>query len=94
MSASSSNLGPKTILTVLQDSTIKEDLRLKAAQELAETFESNVNSSGYPAFLDTAMKAFIKVLQEGESHFFSEFNVQQVSALLITISVFNLCSFL
>lgn len=76
--SSSNNLGPKTILNVLQDTTIKEDLRLKAAQELAETFESNVNSPGYPVFLDTAMKAFIKVLQEGESFFFSEFNVQQV----------------
>lgn len=73
------NLGPKTILNVLQDTSIKEDLRLKAAQELAETFESNINSSGYPLFLDTAMKAFIKVLQEGESHYFSDFNVQQVS---------------
>lgn len=73
-----SNLGPKTILNVLQDTTIKEDLRLKAAQELAETFESNVNSPGYPVFLDTAMKAFIKVLQEGESFYFSDFNVQQV----------------
>lgn len=72
------NLGPKTILNVLQDTNIKEDLRLKAAQELAETFESNINSSGYPLFLDTAMKAFIKVLQEGESYYFSDFNVQQV----------------
>lgn len=73
------NLGPKTILNVLQDTSIKEDLRLKAAQELAETFDSNINSSGYPHFLDTAMKAFIKVLQDGDSYFFSDFNVQQVN---------------
>jgi transformation/transcription domain-associated protein len=53
-------------------------LRLKAAQELAETFESNVNNPGYPAFLEVTMKTFLKVLQEGEAHFFSDFNIQQV----------------
>ena len=74
----SGTAGANTIVKVLGDSTIKEDLRLKAAQELAETFENNVNCPGYPNFLDGAMKTFLKVLQEGEPHFFSDFNIQQV----------------
>ena len=72
------NMGASTIVKVLGDSTIKEDLRLKAAQELAENFENNVNSASYPAFFDITIKTFLKVLQEGESHFFSDFNIQQV----------------
>lgn len=72
------NMGASTIVKVLGDTSIKEDLRLKAAQELAETFESNASSPGYQAFLDMTMKTFLKVLQEGECHFFSDFNIQQV----------------
>jgi hypothetical protein len=80
MAGSSSNsIGANAIVKVLGDLTIKEDLRLKAAQELAETFESHVNNPGFPAFLDSCMKTFLKVLQEGEAHFFSEFNIQQVT---------------
>ena len=75
---SGANVAASTIVKVLGDTSIKEDLRLKAAQELAETFESNVNSTGYPAFLEMTMKTFLKVLQEGECHFFSDFNIQQV----------------
>lgn len=77
----SGTAGANTIVKVLGDSSIKEDLRLKAAQELAETFENNVNCPGYPNFLDGAMKTFLKVLQEGEPHFFSDFNIQQVNKL-------------
>lgn len=74
----SGTAGANSIVKVLGDSSIKEDLRLKAAQELAETFDNNVNCPGYPNFLDGAMKTFLKVLQEGEPHFFSDFNIQQV----------------
>lgn len=65
-----------SIVKVLGDTSNKEDLRLKAAQELAETFENNLSC---PGFLDGAMKTFLKVLQEGEPHFFSDFNIQQVN---------------
>lgn len=65
-----------SILRVLGDPANKEELRLKAAQELAENFESSIN---IPNFLDLAMKTFIKVMNEGEAHFFSDFNIQQVS---------------
>lgn len=82
---SAANVGASTIVKVLGDTSIKEDLRLKAAQELAETFESNVNSTGYPAFLEMTMKTFLKVLQEGECHFFSDFNIQQVRIYDFTI---------
>lgn len=74
-----------SIVRVLGDTSNKEELRLKAAQELCENFEQSIN---IPGFLDGAMKTFIKVLQEGEPHFFSDFNIQQVSSnkLLILLA--------
>lgn len=81
----SGTAGANSIVKVLGDSSIKEDLRLKAAAELAETFENNVNCPGFPNFLDSAMKTFLRVLQEGDPHFFSEFNIQQVRNMNIHI---------
>lgn len=93
----SGTTGANAIVKVLGDPTIKEDLRLKAAQELAETFDNNVNCQGYPNFLDNAMKTFLKVLQEGEPHFFSDFNIQQVKfrskVLLENLMIQNQISF-
>lgn len=42
-----------------------------------------INSSQYPAFLDHMMKIFLKILQEGEPHFISEYNIQQVRKLIL-----------
>lgn len=40
-------------------------------------------SSQYVAFLDHMMKIFLKILQEGEPHFISEYNIQQVRKLIL-----------
>jgi transformation/transcription domain-associated protein len=40
-------------------------------------------SAQYPAFLDHLMKNFLKILQEGEPHFISEYNIQQVRKLIL-----------
>ena len=40
-------------------------------------------SSQYPAFLEHLMKYFLKILQEGEPHFISEYNIQQVRKLIL-----------
>lgn len=40
-------------------------------------------STQYPAFLDHMMKIFLKILQEGEPHFISEYNIQQVRKLIL-----------
>lgn len=40
-------------------------------------------SSQYPGFLDHMMKIFLKILQEGEPHFISEYNIQQVRKLIL-----------
>lgn len=68
---------------ILGDSTAKDDLRLKAALELTEHFETITHCPGYQTFLEQSMKIFLKVLQEGEPHFISEYNIQQVSVIFI-----------
>ena len=40
-------------------------------------------STQYPTFLDHLMKNFLKILQEGEPHFISEYNIQQVRKLIL-----------
>jgi transformation/transcription domain-associated protein len=63
---------------VLGDPQAKDELRLKAAQELTEQFETIVHCPGYKNFLEQTMKIFIKILQEDNISFISEYNIQQV----------------
>lgn len=67
-----------SIVKVLGDPNSKDDLRLKAAQELTENFETITQCPGYPTFLEQSMKIFLKVLQEGDPQFISDYNIQQV----------------
>lgn len=69
----------RSYVTMLGDPSAKDEIKLKAAQELSENFELITQCSGFQAFLDHSMKIFIKILQEGDPHFISEYNIQQVS---------------
>ena len=40
-------------------------------------------SSQYKTFLEHMIKIFLKILQEGEPHFISEYNIQQVRKLIL-----------
>lgn len=68
----------RSYVTMLGDATAKDETKLKAAQELSEHFEVITQCSGYQSFLEHSMKIFIKILQDGEPHFISEYNIQQV----------------
>lgn len=73
----------RSYVNMLGDATAKDELKLKAAQELSEHFEIITQCAGYPNFLDFAMKTFMKVLQEGDPHFISEYSVQQMRKLIL-----------
>ncbi|XP_028982080.1 transformation/transcription domain-associated protein [Diachasma alloeum] len=73
----------RSYVTTLADPGSKDELKLKAAQELSENFEVIMCATQYPAFLDHLMKIFLKILQEGEPHFISEYNIQQVRKLIL-----------
>lgn len=87
--ASTSSTGPqvdpvqmntfRSFVTMLGDPTAKDETKLKAAQELSEHFEVITQCSGYQSFLEHSMKIFIRILQDGDPHFISEYNIQQVS---------------
>nr|XP_022907724.1 transformation/transcription domain-associated protein [Onthophagus taurus] len=73
----------RSIVAMLADSTCKDDLKLKATQEISESFEQFLSSPVYHSFLDHLIKVFLKVLQEGEPHFIAEYNIQQVRKLIL-----------
>lgn len=69
-----------SFVNMLGDPNAKDETKLKAAQELSENFELITQCSRFGAFLEHSMKIFIKILQDGEPHFISEYNIQQVRA--------------
>ncbi|XP_044007561.1 transformation/transcription domain-associated protein isoform X2 [Aphidius gifuensis] len=73
----------RSYVSMLADPNSKDELKFKAAQELSENFEVIICSPQYPAFLDHLMKIFLKILQDGEPHFISEYNIQQVRKLIL-----------
>lgn len=72
-----------SFVTTLGDPTAKDETKLKAAQELSEHFEVITQCSGYHTFLEHSMKIFIKILHDGDPHFVSEYNIQQVRKLIL-----------
>lgn len=73
-----------SFVNMLGDPNAKDETKLKAAQELSENFELITQCSRFGAFLDHSMKIFIKILQDGEPHFISEYNIQQVRTTTCT----------
>ena len=72
-----------SFVSMLSDPGAKDENKLKAAQELSENLEVIVSSPQYPAFLDHAMKNFLKILQDSEPLFIAEYNIQQVRKLIL-----------
>jgi transformation/transcription domain-associated protein len=73
----------RSYVTMIGDPSAKDEIKLRAAQELSEHFEAITQCAGYQSFLDHSMKIFLKVLQDGEPHFISEHNMQQVSIFFL-----------
>ncbi|KAI4454767.1 ataxia telangiectasia mutated atm -related [Holotrichia oblita] len=75
----------RSYVTMLADPNCKDDLKLKATQEISENFETILSSSLYQNFLDHSVKIFLKILQDGEPHFIADYNIQQVRKLILEI---------
>lgn len=71
----------RSYVTMLGDPTAKDEIKMKAAQELSENFELITQCSGFQLFLEHSMKIFIKILHEGDPLFISEYNLQQVNPI-------------
>ncbi|XP_045469394.1 transcription-associated protein 1 isoform X2 [Harmonia axyridis] len=73
----------RSYVTMLADPSAKEDLKLKAAQEISENFEIILSSPHYAAFLEHSVKIFLNLLGHGECLFIAEYNMQQVRKLIL-----------
>ena len=60
-------------LCVLNDTTAKEEIRLKAAQELSDNLDVAIASPHYQQFLDIGLRVFLKVLKELPNHSIAEY---------------------
>lgn len=76
-----------TILTIIffNDRSIFDVILISIVivDRFVESLQVIMCSSQYPAFLDHMMKIFLKILQDGEPHFISEYNIQQVRKLIL-----------
>ncbi|XP_017777683.1 PREDICTED: transformation/transcription domain-associated protein isoform X2 [Nicrophorus vespilloides] len=75
----------RSYINMLVDPAYKDDIKLKAIQEISENFETILSSSMYASFLEHSIKIFLSILQEGEPHFIAEYNIQQVRKLILEI---------
>lgn len=74
----------RSYVTMLGDPTAKDEIKMKAAQELNENWELITQCGNFQSFLEHSMKIFIKILQEGDPLFISEYNLQQVGDRLFS----------
>ncbi|XP_017462467.1 PREDICTED: transcription-associated protein 1 [Rhagoletis zephyria] len=73
----------RSYVNILSDPSAKEEIKFKAAQELSEHFELIIQSPSYPAFLELALKVFIRILQDGEPQFIQENSSQHIRKLIL-----------
>ncbi|XP_044312548.1 transcription-associated protein 1 isoform X4 [Drosophila rhopaloa] len=73
----------RNYLNILNDSSAKEELKLKATQELSEHFEMIIQSPAYPSFLENSLKIFMRILQDGEPQFIQENTMQHIRKLIL-----------
>lgn len=73
----------RSYITLLSDATSKDEMKLKAAQELSEQFEIITSASVLPQILDPALRVFIRILNDGEPQFISENTQQHVRKLIL-----------
>ncbi|XP_037728552.1 transcription-associated protein 1 isoform X4 [Drosophila subpulchrella] len=75
----------RNYLNILNDSSTKDELKLKATQELSENFEMILQSPAYPSFLDNSIKIFMHILQDGEPQFVQENTMQHIRKLILEL---------
>uniref|UniRef100_A0AAR5Q8F1 FAT domain-containing protein n=1 Tax=Dendroctonus ponderosae TaxID=77166 RepID=A0AAR5Q8F1_DENPD len=72
-------------IKTLDNPDCKDDLKLKAIQEISNNFELILSSTHYTTFLSLSIKVFLNILGEGEPYFIAEYNIQQVRKLILEI---------
>ena len=69
-------------LCILNDTAAKEEVRLKAAQELSDNLDVAIASPHYQQFLDCGLRVFLKVLKELPNHSIAEYRCVSLSLRL------------
>uniref|UniRef100_A0A915HPX3 PIK-related kinase FAT domain-containing protein n=1 Tax=Romanomermis culicivorax TaxID=13658 RepID=A0A915HPX3_ROMCU len=76
----------EVLLKTLADSSLRDDMKLKALQEINDNFEAIVTTSAYQPIADNLLKIFTRSLQtETTPQFIGENNTQQLRKLMLEI---------
>ena len=70
-------------LAILAEAGSRDEAKLKAAQELSDNMDVALTNPEYPRFLESALKIFLKVLQDIPNASISEFTNQQTRKLVL-----------
>ena len=77
----------RSYLNVLGDSQSKDESKLKAAQELNDSFDVIIAHSQYQTFLDHAMRVFLKLLQVGMLKYVEHLNSRFLEHLILFMNI-------
>lgn len=73
-------------LSVLGDPMSKDDAKLKATQEMTENFETLIQLPEFQTnYVESSLKIFLKVVNETEPQFISDYNIHQLRKLILEL---------
>ncbi|MFH4979685.1 hypothetical protein AB6A40_006394 [Gnathostoma spinigerum] len=71
------------LIKTLADTSQRDDLKLKALQEISNSFEELGTTAAYQPLLENLLRSFLKLLQDTVPQFISENNTQQLRKLML-----------
>uniref|UniRef100_A0A914VHX2 Transformation/transcription domain-associated protein n=1 Tax=Plectus sambesii TaxID=2011161 RepID=A0A914VHX2_9BILA len=74
------------LMKTLTDSAQRDDLKLKALQEISNHFEALAPTAAYPPLMDSLIRAFLKLFNETVPQFIGENNTQQLRKLMLEMT--------
>ncbi|XP_033220871.1 transcription-associated protein 1-like [Belonocnema kinseyi] len=75
----------KSFVNTLGEPNTKDEIKLKAAQELSENLDTILASPHYPAFLAQLMKICLHILRDGQPQFIAENHLYKVRKIILEI---------
>uniref|UniRef100_A0A0N5ASH3 Non-specific serine/threonine protein kinase n=1 Tax=Syphacia muris TaxID=451379 RepID=A0A0N5ASH3_9BILA len=81
-----------SLIKTLSDACQRDDLRLKALQEISNSFEEVSVTNAYHSLISNLLTAFMKIFQDTVPQFISENNTQQLRKLMLEIILRMACN--
>ncbi|VDM39812.1 unnamed protein product [Toxocara canis] len=80
------------LIKTLADVGQRDDLKLKALQEISNSFEELANTPAYQPLLENLLRSFLKLFQDTVPQFIGENNTQQLRKLMLEMILRMSCN--